>query len=272
MDLTTQAERAGREADDSVWMDHAVRVGLVSYGVVHLVLAWLAVRLAFGDSSASASSQGALHELAKNPVGRVSLYVAAAGFVALVVWQALEAAFGHRREEGLKRTGSRLASAAKVVLYAVLAYSSFKTAIGSSSGGEQTDGITARLMSLPAGPLIVGAVGAVILAIGGGLIYRGISEGFREKLDADGETGADGRTYLMLGKVGYVSKGAAIGVVGGLFAYAAITHDPDKSGGLDQALQKVQQQPLGTWLLVVIAVGFACFGLFCFAWARHLDR
>src|SRR3954471_14954340 len=100
MDMTTQAERAGREADDSVWLDHAVRLGLVSYGVVHLVLAWLAIRLAFGDSGSSASSQGAMHELASNGVGRVSLYVAAAGFVALVVWQALEAAVGHRDEDG----------------------------------------------------------------------------------------------------------------------------------------------------------------------------
>lgn len=272
MDVTTQAEQAGRQADNSVWLDRAVRLGLVSYGVMHLLLAWLAIRLAFGDSSTSASSQGALHELAKNPVGRVSLYIAAAGFVALVAWQALEAAVGHRREEGTKRTGSRLASAAKVVLYAALAYSCFKTAIGSSSGGEHTDGITARLMSLPAGPWIVGAVGAVILAIGCGLIYRGISEGFREELELDGETGKDGTAYVLLGKVGYVSKGVAIGVVGGLFVYAAVTHDPDKSGGLDQALQKVQQQPLGTWLLVVIAVGLACFGLFCFALARHLDR
>jgi hypothetical protein len=253
-------------------MDHAVRLGLVSYGVVHLILAWLAAKLAFGDSSASASSQGAFHELASNPVGRVSLYVAAAGFVALVVWQALEAAFGHRREEGARRAGKRLASAAKVVLYAVLAVSSFKTATGSSSGGEHADGVTARLMSLPAGPWLVGLVGVVILAVGGGLVYRGVSEGFREKLDPDGETGADGRAYVLLGKAGYVSKGGAIGVVGGLFLYAAFTHDPNKSGGLDQALQKVQQQPFGTPLLLVIAAGFACFGLFCFAWARHLDR
>jgi Domain of Unknown Function (DUF1206) len=272
MDVTTQAEQAGRQADNSAWLDHAVRLGLVSYGVVHLVLAWLAIRLAFGDSSSSASSQGALHELASNGVGLVSLYIAAVGFVALVVWQALEAAVGHRDEEGAARVRERLTSAAKVVLYAALAFSSFKTATGSSSGSEQTDGPTAKLMSLPAGPLLVGAVGLVIIAIGCGLLYRGISEGFREKLDADGETGKDGKTYVLLGKVGYVSKGVAIGLVGGLFVYAAVTHDPDKSGGLDQALHKVLQQPFGAPLLVVIAIGFACFGLFCFAWARHLDR
>jgi hypothetical protein len=272
LDVTTRAEQAGQQADDSIWMDYAVRLGLVSYGVVHLVLAWLALRLAFGDSSSSASSQGALHELASNGVGLVSLYVAGVGFLALVVWQGLEAVWGHRREEGFSRVRERLTSAAKVVLYGALAFSSFKTAAGSSSGSEKTDGITARLMSLPAGPWLVGTVGVGIIAIAGFLLHRGISEGFRDKLDIGGETGADGKTYLLLAKAGYISKAAAIAVVGSLFVYAALTNDPDKSGGLDQALHKVLQQPFGTPLLVVIAVGFACYGLFCFAWARHLDR
>lgn len=73
---------------------------------------------------------------------------------------------------------------------------------------------------------------------------------------------------MVLAKVGHLSKGVAIGMVGALFGYAALTGDPQKSGGLDQVLQ----QPYGGPLLVVIALGFACYGLFCLAWARHLDR
>ena len=54
--------------------------------------------------------------------------------------------------------------------------------------------------------------------------------------------------------------------------YAGITHEPGKSGGLDAALQKVLEQPFGQVLLIAIGVGIACYGLFCFARARHLDR
>jgi hypothetical protein len=269
--VTTKAEQVDRRADNSAWMENAVRLGLVSYGVVHLVLAWLALKLAFGDKGASASNQGALHQLARNSVGRVSLYVVAVGFVALAIWQLLEAAGGHRTDEGATRLGKRLASVGKLVIYGALAVTAFKTAIGAGSGGEHTTGLTAQLMSLPAGPLIVGAVGVAIMAIGGGLLYRGVSEGFRDKLEPEGATGADGRAYAWLGKTGYVTKGLAIGVVGSLFVYAALTHDPHKSGGLDQALHKLLGTPFGAPLLVVIAVGFACFGLFCFAWARHVD-
>src|SRR3954454_25100132 len=130
MDVSIRAEQAGRRADNSEWMDRAVRVGLVSYGVVHLITAWLALRLAFGDGGGSTSSKGALHELAQTTPGRISLYVVAVGFLALTLWQALEAIWGHRAEDGGKRLVKRLTSAAKVVLYASLAITAFRTAIG----------------------------------------------------------------------------------------------------------------------------------------------
>jgi hypothetical protein len=272
MRQSARAEQAGRRADDSVWMDRAVRVGLVSYGVVHLLIAWLALRLVFGGGGGSASSQGALHELAQSAVGRASLYVVAAGFVALVLWQGLEAVWGHRDEDGGKRVLKRLVSAGKVLLYGTLAVSAAKTAVGSSSGSGGTDGLTARLMRLPGGPLLVGLVGLGVLVVAGFLAYRGLAEEFRSKLDTAGQTGDDGRAYVLCGKVGYVGKAVALAIVGALFLYAAFTHDPQKSGGLDVALRKLLQEPFGGPGLALVAVGFACYGVFCFAWARHLDR
>ena len=84
------------------------------------------MRLAFGDGGGSASSQGALHQLAKTPVGLVSLYVVAAGFAALVAWQAMEALWGHRDKTGAKRVRKRLTSVGKVVVYAALAGSALQ--------------------------------------------------------------------------------------------------------------------------------------------------
>ena len=39
-----------------------------------------------------------------------------------------------------------------------------------------------------------------------------------------------------------------------------------------QALHKVLQQPFGMPMLIAMGLGIGCYGLFCFAWARHLDR
>jgi hypothetical protein len=271
MNVSLGAKRAAQQTDDSPWMDRAVRVGLVSYGVVHLLMAWLALRLVFGGGGGKASQQGAFSELAQSTIGRVSLYVAAVGFVALLLWQALEAVWGHTDEDGGKRILKRVTSGGKVVLYGSLAFSAFRTAQGSGGGGG-TDGMTTRLMRAPHGPLLVGAVGLAVLAVAGFMAYRGLAEKFRSKLDGQGQTGDDGRAYVLLGKVGYVAKGVALAVVGALFVTAAVTHDPQKSGGLDVALRTMLRQPFGGPLLAVVAFGLGCYGLFCFAWARHLER
>lgn len=271
-DVSAQAHRIGRKTDDSKALDHAVRVGIVAYAIVHLLIAWVALQLAFGDRSGSASSNGALSQMAQTPLGGVLMYVVAGGFAALVVWQLIEAAVGHRDEEGKKRVFKRLGSALKVVLYGSLGWTALKIAAGGGSDGGGTDTTTAKIMQLPAGPVLVGLVGLAVLGYGGLLIYRGLSESFMEKLTAHGQSGETGKAFVVFGKAGYVSKGLALFAVAALFLWAAFTQDPKKSGGLDQALQKVLEQPFGSPILAVLAAGFACYGLFAFAWARHLDR
>jgi hypothetical protein len=254
--------------EGSAVLDGAVRVGLVAYGVVHLLIAWLAVRLAFGDNS-NASSSGALQELAKSTPGRISLYVVAAGLFALVLWQLLEALLGHRGED--KRWFKRATSAGRAAVYGALGVSAIGKAAG-SGGSSSTDPMTARLMAAPGGQVAVIVVGLVVIGVAVALAYQGWTERFARKLDADGNTGTDGRAYRLFGTIGYLAKGLALAMVGGLFVWAALIPDPQKSGGLDQALHTVLQQPLGSAVIVVVGVGVACFGLFCFAWARHLDR
>lgn len=271
-DVTDKAHELGRRSEDSDTLDHAVRVGLVAYGIVHLLIAWVAVQLALGDGSGSASSDGALSRMAQTPLGGVLLFVVAGGFAALVLWRAIEAFTGHRDKDGKERVFKRLGSGLKAVLYAALGWSAFKIALGGGSDGGSTDTTTARIMALPFGPLLVGLVGAAILAYGVRLVYRGLSEGFVKHLGGSGRTGNDGKAFVWFGKVGYVAKGLAVLAVSGLFVWAALTHDPKRSGGLDQALKTLLEQPFGVPLVLAMGVGLACYGLFTFAWARHLDR
>ncbi|MBV9832738.1 MAG: DUF1206 domain-containing protein, partial [Marmoricola sp.] len=164
------------------------------------------------------------------------------------------------------------AAAGTAVVYLVIGGSAVRIALGSGSSDNQSSkSITSRLMDLPAGQWLVVVVGLVVIGVGVGLLHQGWTDKFAEQLDQRGLTGTPGTAYLMLGKVGHLSKGIAIGGVGALFVYAGLTHDPNHSGGLDQALQEVLQAPGGTAALVVIAFGFVCFGLFCFARSRHLD-
>jgi len=262
----------GRQAEQSDWLDLAARVGLVAYGLVHLLIGWLAVQLALGDHSEEASTNGALPELSQQPFGRALVWAVAVGMLLLVVWRLIEAGFGHREEDGIDRLRKRAGSALKAVIYGALGVTALKVALGSGSSGGGSEGLTAKLMDLPAGQWIVVAVGLALVAYAGALVRRGWTEKFAENLETEGRLGYSGAGYLILGKIGYIAKGAALAIVGGLFCYAGSTHDPDESGGLDEALQKVLEQPFGPYLLIAMGLGIACYGLYCFARARHLDR
>jgi hypothetical protein len=259
------------DPDNNDWVERSGRIGLLAYGLVHLTIGWLALQLAFGDREGSASAQGAVHQLAEQPFGKFVVWLVAAGMFLLVVWQGIEAAFGHRDEEGFTRTRKRLASAGKAVVYAVIGVSAVRVAVGSGSSSKGgTDSTTAKVMDLPGGQLLVGAIGLAIIGTGAYFVFVAWTDKLHSKLDAQGRAGASGTAYLWLGRIGFSAKGVAFGIVGGLFVYAALTHEADKSGGLDQALVKVLDQPFGPVLLAAIALGFACFGVFCFARSRHL--
>ncbi|MGJ3509572.1 DUF1206 domain-containing protein [Enemella sp. A6] len=266
-----QAEETGKSAGRAVEQSKAYRwlvtVGLICYGIVHLLIAWVAGQLALGGSSGGeeASSSGALRSLAQQPWGEVLMVVIAIGFGTLVIWQLLQALFGHHEFEDKKRIRKRLASAGKVILYGALGFSAVRLATtGDDGGGGTEESLTGKLMGMPLGRILVIVVGVVVIAVGISMIVKAVRQKFTEELNTRPGTGA-----RVLGTLGYIAKGIAIGVVGALFGWAAITFDPDKAGGTDEALRTILEQPFGTFLLLAVALGFAAYGLYCFYWSRY---
>lgn len=245
-----------------------IAVGLVAYGLVHLIVGYTAVRLALGDQSTNASQQGAFSQLAQSSAGQIGLVVLAAGFGVLVVWQGVEAVRGHRNVSGGKRWARRAGSAGKVVVYLALGASALQKAFEQSSGGG-TDSMTSRLMAAPGGRYAVGAVGLGVVAIGLYLCFQGLTGRFTQGLDLAARSGGRRPFVMALGTVGHVGKGSALAAVGALFVVAAVRFQPKRTGGLDQALHTLLRQPFGPYLVGAIALGLAGFGLYCFAWARH---
>lgn len=245
-----------------------VRVGLVAYGAVHLLIAYLALRVAWGGGG-DASQQGALKTVARTGAGPVLLVVVAVGMFALVLWQAAEAAFGQGRvaeqHDERRRTLKRLSSAGRALVYLALGVSAVRLVVGAGGSSDgQEEGVTARLMAAPFGGVLVALLAAVVLAVAVAQVVRGVREKFVEDLSGDRTRGV-----RALGTVGYVAKGVALAVVAALFGWAALAYDPDKAGGLDEALHTVGSQPAGAVLLTALALGFAAFGAFCFVWARN---
>ncbi|WP_175507642.1 DUF1206 domain-containing protein [Nocardioides terrae] len=266
------AARAADGAKDHPALTWTARLGFACYGVVYLVIGWLALQLALGDSEGSPSKSGALAQLADQPFGRALLWVTVVGFAALVVWELCQVVVGHRHDEGAKKVVGMAGSAFKVVVFATLAISAGRVASGASGSGSggSSQGWTARVLSWPAGPALVAIAGVAIIGYAGWSAFRGLTDRWRKDLDSDGRTGSTGRAITVTARTGYVGRGAAFGVLGGLVVWAGLSHDATRSGGLDEALDTVRGGPAGPYLLALIALGLVCFGVYNIAKAWFL--
>ena len=248
---------AGTVADNRV-VDAGARAGYAVSGVLHVLIAWLGLQVAFGRKGANADASGALALVAGNPFGLILLVAIAVAFVLLAVWQAGECVRG-------PDTGDRVKAGAKAVVYLALAWTAvlFLMGVGTSGRGQAKDA-TAALMDLPFGPLLVVVVGIVVVGVGGYHIFKGWTERFRRDLMSTPK-----HFIIVAGKVGYIAKGVALIALGIGLVTAGLTHRPSESKGLDGALDSLASLPGGQLVLVLVAAGFAAFGLYSFSRARR---
>lgn len=256
-----------KDSDEVDTLQRVGRYGYVVYGVFHVALAVLAVRLAFpgGGGGGEASTSGAMRSLAQQPFGQVIIWVVAVGLSLLVLWQLLEAVLDPD-DDGAK---GRAKAAGKTVGYGIVAFAAWRLALGSSSGGgsgEET--LTARLLALPLGRVLVAAVALGILAVAGYHVYKGLTRKYMEDVETLDLSSRQRSVVDWSGRIGYPAKGVAYGTIGVLFLLAALRGSSEQAGGLDEGLSTLRDAPFGPYLIAAIGVGFGLFGVYCLARAR----
>ncbi|MBE1583858.1 DUF1206 domain-containing protein [Nonomuraea angiospora] len=258
----TEAEAKARQAADSPAMDKLARVGLVCRGVLYGLIGVLAVQIAFGDGGREADKNGAISTVASLPFGAVLLWIMVVGFAALALWQASEAIFGAHEVKDRVESASRVAVYVFVCSTLLTMLLSHKTA----SDDQRTQDLTGKLLELPAGQVLVGAIGLGVIALGVYWMRHGIKKEFRKELRPMPRRA--GSVMDRLGLAGYLARGLIAALAGVFVVQAAVTFDPDKAGGIDATLRAFADTPAGPWLLVVVALGLLLFAGYCFGEAR----
>jgi hypothetical protein len=283
--LDAASEAGGKTADaverstGNPWFERGARAGYVANGILHGVLGVLAFRLAMGERE-SADQTGALEKISEQPFGAMLLWASFAACLLLGLWHLVSAVFdkgGLRTlkrnkptsKSGLRRWKPILRNLGLGITFLAVSGLFALFALGSNpDSSENTSELSARLMSTPGGSFLLLLLGAIILGVGLFFAYRGILHKFEDEL-ALPSSPRPRRAVRILGMVGYIAKGVALGLLGLLFIVATLQHDPEESTGLDGALKSLRDHQYGAPLLATIGVGLLCYGAYLVLRSRY---
>jgi hypothetical protein len=257
------------------WIQWMARLGYLARGVVYVVVGGLAFQAAVSSVRLPEDSSGALQAILRQPLGRVLVGLVAVGLIGWVLWRLVQAFLDPEgkgtRAKGLARRAGYLTSA---FLHSGLALEAVRLARGSSGGAGGTadataDHWTAVAMSQPAGRWIIAAVGAGTILFAFSQFYRAYSASFRKKLDLS-RLGPDAeKRVVLVGRLGLAARGVVFGIIGWFLVRAALQTDAEEAQGFETALQTIQEQGYGQYLLAAVGVGLFAYGIFEFAEARY---
>ncbi|WP_189396939.1 MULTISPECIES: DUF1206 domain-containing protein [Streptomyces] len=263
-----------RRAADSTAMAAAARAGFAARGLIYVLVAVIAVQVAFGGDGGGnqADRGGALGELARQPFGTVMLWVVGVALAGMAVWRLSEAVFGGVGPDGSKLS-RRAASLFRFAFYcflsySVLAYAAGDRGSGSGSSDRQTDDVTARILEWPGGQWILGIAGAAVVIAGLWISVRALLRTFREDLRTHAMSARTRRVVEALGVTGGTARGVVFAAAGVFALVAAVQHQPGKARGMDDTLRAFRDLPAGPWMLALVALGLAAFGVFSWCNAR----
>ena len=167
---------------------------------------------------------------------------------------------------GILRRVGYVGSAA---IHGTFAFTATKSILGAEDSSEDAATASALAYQPPLGQILVGLVGLGVIGVGLYQLYAAYKAMFRADLRLDLMSEAQERWVTYAGRIGTAASALAISLAGTFVVLAAYQSDPSEIRSLGAALESLQQQPLGSYMLGAIAVGLLVYGVFMFAIARY---
>ena len=264
-----QAHAAGEDVARSAPFEWLSRAGFVARAVIYGIIGVLALKLALGAGGKTTDQQGALQTIAHQPFGKLLLTLVAIGLGGYALWRFVRAALGHGPESS-DSGFDRVAALASGLVYAAMCVIAVRLLVGTgaaSSGNPHK--AAAGAFGWPAGTLLVGIAGAIMIAVGLYQGYRGVSKDFLDDSKTEQMTPAVRTWITRLGVYGHLARMVVFVLVGVFLIKAARDYNAKAAIGLDGALAKIVHASYGPWLLGIVAAGLIAFALYSLSDARY---
>ena len=116
---------------------------------------------------------------------------------------------------------------------------------------------------------MVGTVGAFVIGLGFYQFYETFAANFRKRLNLTGLSHTEEKWVMAISRFGLAARGIVFCVIGFFLIQAARSNQAGEARSLGEALQTLAQQPYGSLILGIVALGLVAYGIYMLIQARY---
>lgn len=261
-----------KQVTSHLWFKRLARLGYAAKGLVYLIVGLFAMQAAIGTGGRTTDTSGALKAIVTQHKGKFLLSIVTFGIAGYVLWRLVQTFFDpeNRGQINAKRIVQRFGYACSAVAYIGLALTAVKLIMGSPGGDDEPiEDWTIYFLAQPFGRWLVALAGVVVIGVGMSLLFQAYKAKFRNELKLHEMTHNERIWAVSFGRFGIAARGFVFGIIGIFLVLAAIQIDGSEARGLGGALTVLAQQPFGSWILGIVALGLTAYGIYSLIQARY---
>jgi hypothetical protein len=116
---------------------------------------------------------------------------------------------------------------------------------------------------------MIAIAGAVLMAVSLYQTYDAIRGGYARESKTEQMNPPERGAFMVLGRIGLTARALVFALIGYFLERTAIESNASDAIGVDGALARLHQQPLGRWLVGVVAAGLLTFAAFSLVEGRY---
>jgi hypothetical protein len=244
-------------------MELLSRLGYVAHGAVYIFIGALAARLAWGMRGKLADPPSAIRIIGDLPGGGFLTAFMAAGLVSYAMWRFVQAiADPDCQGRTVKGVIVRVGRVVSGVGYTALAFLAFQLAAATGQSAEPESNWAYRLLTEPVGAVLGALTAVIVLCVASDDVRKACTTNFGERLKHHEMSPAVSLAGRCAGSWGFAAR-AVVFTFGGIYLMRAVfENNPGRAKGFEGILASFLEFPHGTWILGLVALGLAAYGVF----------